>query len=219
MEAGTEQKAPAAIRRASREQDAVRLLFLLDRASAAVGPDAPEGAVAVMSGQARLQALDFWMRNPDYLANELLTEFERSGDQELLEEAERILGSDEPDLRRFPMLRYFFGAFEPLDDALAVLRVAGLIAVRRVGEPGRVRRADYYLMAKGRETAQRLVAEIPAFSWYAERAGLVARVAGDEGGRALKTRQYVQSEYAGTALRDLIAPIAPRVRKRLEALR
>lgn len=60
-------------RRASRVQDAVRILFLLDHCPQ---PDsecpAHPDAVAVLRGQKKLQALDFWLRNPDYLADELL---------------------------------------------------------------------------------------------------------------------------------------------------
>lgn len=59
------------------------------------------------------QALDFWMRNPDYLANELLTVFEETSDASLVQPAERIFEDHEPDLRRLPMIRYHFGAFVP----------------------------------------------------------------------------------------------------------
>lgn len=58
--------------------------------------------VCVLHSQSRLQALDFWMRNPDYLANELLTEFETSGERDLLTIAQRIFDDREPDLRRLP---------------------------------------------------------------------------------------------------------------------
>ncbi|MFJ6865307.1 hypothetical protein ACIQRS_14160 [Streptomyces termitum] len=48
-----------------------------------------------------------------------MNEYEaRPDDSGLLDLAEEILGSEEPDLRRFPMLRNRFGAFEELDEAL-----------------------------------------------------------------------------------------------------
>jgi hypothetical protein len=35
-----------------------------------------------MRSQLRLQALDFWLRNPDYLADELLNEYDASDSPE-----------------------------------------------------------------------------------------------------------------------------------------
>lgn len=66
----------AAVRRASRWQDSVRLLLLID---AAVKPVAeietvPPTTVGVVHTQVRLQKLDFWVRYPDYLAFELMME-------------------------------------------------------------------------------------------------------------------------------------------------
>ena len=92
---------------ASDRQSAVRLLACIDAGSTDVinqswGTD----VVATLRAQSRLQALDFWMRNPDYLANELLTEFEAGGDPASLVLAQKILDSREPDLRRVPMIRY-----------------------------------------------------------------------------------------------------------------
>lgn len=55
-------------------------------------------------------------------------------------------------------------------------------------------------------------------AWYKRRADVVARLAGGAGGKALKDRQYLQAEYADTALKHIIAPITDRVRLRLEAL-
>ncbi len=46
----------------------------------------------------------------------------------------------------------------------------------------------------------------------------VEQLAGDDGGQALKDRQYQQAMYAGTKLGVATAPIAPRVRERLDAL-
>jgi len=169
----------------------------------------------------RLQALDFWLRNPDYVAYELALEVEAGKrDPGDLQTVERILSDDEPDLRRFPMIRYLFGAFEPLDDALALLRMAGLISIRRIpGGRGGVWRHDYYLLSSGQKCAERLVSEAPELNWYAERATLVASLARDAGGAELKSRQYEQLEYAQTELGSRITSIGSRVRDKLAALR
>lgn len=80
-----------AVRSTSVMQDSVRLLMLIGAASEPLADpapaDAPEGAVAVLRGQMLLQALDFWLRNPDYLADELLNRYEAEGDPDDLTRA------------------------------------------------------------------------------------------------------------------------------------
>ena len=46
-----------------------------------------------------------------------------------------IFDSEQPEPVRYPMLRYLFGAYEELDDALAVLDQADLVVLRRCGWP------------------------------------------------------------------------------------
>jgi len=46
----------------------------------------------------RLQALDFWRRNPDYLASEILNHYEADPLQKaLLKMAELVMAGDEPE--------------------------------------------------------------------------------------------------------------------------
>lgn len=202
---------------ASERQTAIRLLACIKAAGDTIDPSRwGHDIVCVLRSQSRLQALDFWMRNPDYLANELLTEFEVSGERDLLVIAQRIFDDREPDLRRLPMVRYLFGAFEPLDNALAILRAADLIRIKRDGVPGgKIREHLYLLTTAGADALERVAAAAPELSWYRNRASIVARVAGTQGGKALKDRQYLQAEYAGTELSHLIQPITDRVLARL----
>ena len=204
---------------ASDRQSAVRLLACIDAGSMPV-TDESWGAdvVAILRSQSRLQALDFWMRNPDYLANELLNEFEKTKDQALIQLVQQIFDSREPDLRRLPMIRYHFGAFEPLDNPLAILRASDLIRVQREGVPGQVREHLYLLTRRGRASMNELAAAAPEIAWYKDRAAVVATLAGEVGGKALKDRQYLQQEYATTELKHLIAPVTDRVRDRLELI-
>lgn len=205
--------------------DAVRLLLLLDAAAVEVSPHlssaAPPDAVGVVRTQSLLQKLDFWLRYPDYLADELLNDHERSGEQVLLDIASEILDSDEPELRSIPMLRYKFGAYEPLDMPMSVLSVAGLAVVRWSRTEKRVRQYDYYLTSRGRVTAQTCVEDFPDLVWYGQRTRLVVALAQGTGmsGTALRKRQYLQRDYAGTGINEEIASIAARARRRLQALR
>ncbi len=175
--------------------------------------------MGVVRTQVRLQKLDFWLRNPDYLADELLTKYEASAEARLLELAGQILDSEEPEVRRYPMLRHHFGAYEPLDDALAVLRSAGLVARRRRGTVDRVRQHDYFLLTAGRTVAREVIRQAPAFQYYVDRVGLVLDLADGRGGSQLKKQQYLQREYAAAARGDRIGSVSVRARARLEELR
>ncbi|MGE4425802.1 MAG: hypothetical protein AB7G37_05035 [Solirubrobacteraceae bacterium] len=200
----------------TREQDAVRLLMLLRWAPDSSLPDeAPAEAVACIGGEQRLQAMDFWLRNPDYLAEEYLERVAEESDA--WEIAKRIVQDEEPDLRTYPMLRYRYGAWERLDDSLGLLRTYGLATDRRAGDLQQGRR-DFFLLERGAAASDQLGSEIPELAWYAERAKLVRRIAGDEGGTALKLRQKLQDEYLDTAWHDQIASIRPRVLARIQEL-
>jgi hypothetical protein len=205
--------------------DAVRILLLLDAAAtdaeSVARDDIPPDVVGLVRTQTYLQKIDFWLRYPDYLADELLTDYESSGEPFLLELAAGILDSEEPELRVIPMLRYKFGAYEPLDMAMSVLSSAGLAVVRWSMTDRRVRQYDYYLTALGRETARSCVADFPVLAWYGQRTRLVVALAQGTGmtGTALRKRQYLQRDYAGTGLNEEIASIAKRARTHLDALR
>lgn len=210
---------PQGDRPGTREQDAVRILFLLDRCGQPLRPGAPQDAVSACYSQLRLQALLFWLRNPDYLANELLNEYvaQRLG-PDAVREAAAIMRSDEPDLRTFHMVRFFYGAYEALDDTLALLRSVGMIRVQRLGTVDNIREHAYYLLPFGRSCAVRMCAEIPAVQWYARRAQLIASVAGHTLGAVLKQRQHEQFDYHETQLGNRIKSIRGLVEQRLREL-
>jgi hypothetical protein len=205
--------------------DAVRLLLLLDHAVWEIPVErrslAPASAVGVLHTQSLLQKLDFWLRYPDYLADELLTDFESSGEQVLLDLACMILESEEPELRAIPMLRFKFGAYEPLDMAMSILATSGLVLPRPFRTESRIRQYDYYLTALGRQTARSAVQDFPVLRWYGDRTRLVVALAQGTGmtGTALRRRQYLQRDYAGTGLGDEINSIADRARRRLQTLK
>lgn len=203
----------------SRHRDAVRILYILVAGSYASPTTSATGAAKIFRGEARLHALDFWVRNPDYLAEELAQLFEETKEPYWLSEAERIFHFEEPDIRRFPMIRYRFGAFERLDDTLALLTCRGLVKITGVKSAGKVKETDFLVMPSALDLAASIQKDFPGLSWYAERAALAAKVAGDKGGDALKKRQYQQAEYAETQLGGNIPAITERVRARLALLK
>lgn len=167
----------------------------------------------------RLQATDFWLRNPDYLADELLT-LVGSGilDATYIETTRTLLEDPEPDLRWYPMPKWLHGAYEPLDDAFSLLETYGLALVVRRGKPGRnVAQTQFFLTTAGASAVADLQTD-EVLSWYVKQVKLVATVAHDDNGTRLKERQYRQATYADTELGLNIGPIADRVRERLTAL-
>jgi hypothetical protein len=208
------------VRAASAAQHAVRVLFLLREAGEAANiPPDPEGTISVIRSEVRLHALDFWLRNPDYLADELLTEVEGGRlDSSYVSVARGLLLDPEPQLRVYPMHRWIFGAFEPLDDALASLETPGLVRINRSGRPGQIYRTQVFLTTAGKAAADKLEAAAPDLGWYVKQARIVMAVARDDKGSNLKRRQYKQADYADTELGSRIASIRDRVRARLEAM-
>lgn len=218
-----EQMAKQTVRRATRWQDAVRLLLLIEAAAkdpADENVELPPFTVGVVHTQVRLQKLDFWVRNPDYLAYELMSEYVKAPDETaLLELAGRILDSEEPDLRRYPMLRHHYGAFEQLDDALAVLVERGLLSKTQILRQQRVAEHLYFLLERGRQVVQNMVKDVPELAWYADRTRLVVALVDGLGGTQLKNRQYLLRDYADTPIGEYITPITDQARTRLAELR
>ena len=145
--------------------------------------------------------------------------FEQTGDRDYLSAAESIFDNGEPDLRRVPMIRYLFGAYDRLDDALSLLRSRDLIRIQGLKSGTKVQETHFLLTAKGKEVCATSLVQAPILVWYAERATLVAKVAGDRGGTALKQQQYERASYAETKLGGSIPPISADVLSRLEHLR
>lgn len=204
---------------ATRTQHAIRLLALLGGCGVETVDGDPAGTVKSIRSELRLQAMDFWLRNPDYLADELLTMVQLgTADPSHLITACSLLDDPEPDLRWYPMPRWFFGAYEQLDDAFSLLETYGLATLRRTGQPGKKSKRNQFFLTTAGAAAVAELAKDPTLGWYAQQVKLVALVAGDDGGQALKDRQYLQATYAGTELGVNIAPIALRVRERLNAM-
>lgn len=203
----------------TRTQHALRLLVLLARTGEVASDGDPLGSVKAVRSELRLQAMDFWMRNPDYLADEIISQVETGIlPRSYLQIATSLLEDPEPDLHYYPMPRWFYGAYEAIDDAMSLLETYGLATFRRTGEPGtKSHRNQLFLTAAGADAVTEL-ADDPVLGWYSREAELVAQVAGDTVGKKLKDRQYQQATYAGTELGLDIAPIADHVRKRLTEL-
>lgn len=203
-------------------QTAVRVLFILDRLGEGCTdwPQAPSTAVRAIQSQRKLQKLDFLIRNPDYLADLIISRWQAGSlPAERLLDARAVLKEREPELHTYRMLRNDHGAYEALDNALSVLRHLGLIAVRRAGRVSdeRVRRRDYFLLQAGADKAQQLREGEEVLAWYDQQTAYVAAAVTGMTGAQLKQQQYGQPEYAATPVHQMIGGITERVRERLDA--
>jgi hypothetical protein len=200
------------------KRDAVRILFILNAGkSANNSPELSGNYPYIFRGEKRLQAMDFWVRNPDYLAMELVDQYRASGDRAKLESARAICADGEPSLRTIPMLRKHFGAYEPLDTALAILECRALV------RPQRLRTAVgsshlFHLPELAPQFCAKVVSEFPLLSWYSQRAALVTEVAGSRRGNELKEKQHARREYHETREDHHIPNIADAVKAELERL-
>lgn len=204
----------------TRTQHALRLLVLIDRTGEETAEGDPPTATKAVRSELRLQAMDFWMRNPDYLADEIISQVEAGVlSDSYLQIARSLLEDPEPDLHYYPMPRWFYGAYEAIDDAMALLETYGLATFRRSGEPGaKSHRNQLFLTSLGANAVAELSGD-SVLGWYSRQAELVALVASDTVGSKLKERQYEQATYAGTELGLDIAPIAEHVQKRLDTVK
>lgn len=202
------------------KRDAVRILFVIAKAGEPVKSTAPQGTCLVVHAEKRLQALDFWMRNPDYLASEILNQYEKNlSKKTLLKMAEKVMSGDEPDIRRLAMQRFLFGAWEALDDAIATLSLPGLVKMQRTFslDGSKITKTSYYLTNDGSAKADQLE-KITPLDWYAQRAAIVAQVAGNRTGSQLKSLQYKVAQYNDAKHGTIIAPIRKEVENRLSKL-
>jgi hypothetical protein len=192
----------------STSQDAIRLLFIFVH-----GAD-----IGCFEGKAKLHAMDFWVRYPDYLAYELLNRFDETRIETYLENAKKIVHDKEPDLRSIPMIRYKYGAFDDIDEALAILISTGLIVQGGEKNNGKIINYDYYITPLAKQVVESSTDEFAILSWYDERSKLVRQIAGNQGGSALKDVQYRHMTYASTGLGTNIPSIKNEVEKRLQTI-
>lgn len=203
----------------TRTQHALRLLVLLDRTGESSVDGDPSAAIKAVRSELKLQAMDFWMRNPDYLADEVISQvLDGRLSKAHLKVSRSLLEDPEPDLHYYPMPRWFYGAYEAIDDAMSLLETYGLATFRRSGKLGtKSQRNQLFLTAEGALAVAEFASD-PVLGWYTRQADLVALVAADTVGSKLKDRQYQQATYAGTELGLDIAPIADHVLRRLDSL-
>jgi len=178
--------------------------------------------VKVVRASSRLAKLDFWLRNPDYLADELLNDIDAGKLRPAvgLAEVDRMLSGVAPTVHSFPMQRYKHGAWELPDNALALLKSAGCVDSRRVGNADALNaakaRRDYFLLTAGVTRLGELRREVVQMGWYDQQAAAIKLLSVGGSGAAIRARQYEQPEYKAARVGTTIGSILERTRERFE---
>lgn len=201
----------------SSAQKAMRLFAVLIAGCEKLAGSGADGETAIFKGETRLHALMFWLRNPDYLAWELLELHSATGDAALVAWVRAMLVQEEPILRRDAMPKWRFGAYDPIDTEMAILTSRRL--ARTVHRPAGPKSAENsFLLFPAAFQFESAVAGNIAYQWYADRMRIVMQVAGNRPGSDLKGTQYKHIEYAKTPGHGLIPPITQRVEDRLKRI-
>ncbi|MCI5222889.1 MAG: hypothetical protein D3924_09505 [Candidatus Electrothrix sp. AR4] len=198
-------------------RDAIRLLFILTGLSNQLDEPSSENPSHIFTGEKRLMALDFYMRYPDYLAHQLLEQYEINNDSTVLMAANEIMVGDEPDIRTILMVRWKHGAYQPIETALSILEAPRLIRTvqdtSKQGQPW-----TYLIFPKAFIVVQDAVEQQPSLAWYSKQVSALKHIPYQKSGTSLKDGQYSVPEYKKTKIGQIIPPIKEQVLKRLEKL-
>lgn len=206
------------------EVDAARLLLLLNQF--AWQPDDrtkklacyPKHPVSrVLSPEYYLQKLDFLVRNPAYLAYELVELHRLHGplgltsaaDGEAIKGAvQEVMMAREPERRTDLYRRFMRGAYEPLDRVEAWWQSRQLVYVgyerRGPAGSGALPWKLYFLSPKGEEIARLLVSEVEHAAWYDRRIALIRCFFGSLTPTQLKGLQYSHASYREAQWEEMI---------------
>ncbi|WPU99042.1 hypothetical protein SNE26_23810 [Mucilaginibacter sp. cycad4] len=170
----------------------------------------------VFKSEVRIQKIDFLIRNPDYLAHELLViaENELSKRSEIQKLVKGIYADSEPQLRRLEMERFFFGAYEDIDDVILFLQSINFIGFssKKNTDLKNIEK-QYFITEYAIEKTEESIKALPSLNWYIKRCELIKKYFGTLLGSQLKVSQYKIEEYRNTSFKNFIGEISETVAK------
>ncbi|MFB8374502.1 hypothetical protein [Paenibacillus taichungensis] len=172
-------------------------------------PNRPD-CCKVMQTEVKIQKLDFLLRNPDYLAYELMELLKTSTikKSEIKDEIKQIFIENEPEVRRLEMERFFFGAYEDIDQVIAFLMSCGFIKYASERDTSlRVIKKSYYVTKEADQKMTENLENLEMLKWYVRRCQLIKKYFGDFSGSDLKALQYQIDEYKNTSYKEYITDI------------
>lgn len=173
-------------------------------------PDFPHLRKVFQSEQ-RIQKIDFLLRNPDYLCYELINKAKNDSNlkDDIKIEVKKIFINKEPVLRRLEMERFFFGAYEDIDDVIAFLKSIDFIdfTSKKRADLKTTIEKKYYVTQFAIDKFKKVIDTLPAIQWYVERCNLIRKYFGDLSGSQLRVSQYQIDEYKNTSYNEYIGSI------------
>ena len=170
----------------------------------------------LFTSEVKIQKIDFLLRNPDYLAYELLL-FAKEGRvdlDEIKEIVEDIIREQEPVIRRLEMERFFFGAYEDIDDVISFLKSIDFIDFHsRKNSNLQTFEKKYYITEYALNQTRGKFKKSSSLQWYVNRCELIKKYFGDLSGTELKIRQYQIDEYRNTTYKKYIGDIQEEVKE------
>ena len=169
----------------------------------------------LFQGETKIQKIDFWLRNPDYLSYELLQvakkDFTKKIDIKGI--VKKIFQENEPIIRRTEMKKFFYGAYEDLDDVISFLISVGLVQFdSKMAKDTRIRNKKYYITNLAVEKVEKNISELSFLRWYFDRCGLIKEFFGSKSGSELKDAQYEIEQYSNASYGHTIEGISPLVK-------
>jgi DNA-binding PadR family transcriptional regulator len=191
-------------------KDRLRILLILYFFGEPFKDEIKPNSVRIFKTETRIQKIDFLIRNPDYLAFELLAiaKANPSSKSEIKSVVRDIFNKQEPVLRRMEMERFFFGAYEDIDDVISFLKSIGFIEFSsKKSSDFKTIDKQYFITAMAEQKINNHLQQLPKLQWYADRCQLIHRYFGDLSGTQLKVAQYQIDEYRNTSYNKFIGDI------------
>jgi len=191
-------------------KDRLRILLILYFFGEPIADADRPNAVRIFRTETRIQKIDFLIRNPDYLAYELLLIAKtdpalRPAIQSIVLE---IFNNQEPMFRRMEMERFFFGAYEDIDDVISFLKSIGFIEFSsKKSSDFKTIGKQYFITRMAEQKILNQLQQLPKLQWYADRCRLIHQYFGDLSGTQLKVAQYQIDEYRNTSYNKFIGTI------------
>jgi len=193
-----------------RFKDRLRIFFILYFFADDFSDPAQPKFKKLFKSEIRIQKIDFLIRNPDYLAYELLNVAKTDAVKkiEIKNTITAIFNSKEPSIRRLEMERFFFGAYEDIDDVISFLKSIDFIDFSsKKSSDFRTIEKQYFITDLAVSKFENTMPTLNALKWYMDRCELIKKYFGDLTGTQLKIAQYQIKEYRNTTYNNYIGSI------------